>query len=203
MAIDYRQLMRRVAPTVVAGIVALSLGGARVSSQTGCVPEDFSAWAVNRGPSAIFLTSIVEIHVDRWSAEGEKDRFARTLLNHGPTALLQALRDAAPVGAIRNPMTVPDDVLFAWQEPVVDGGRRIILITDRPMLLWKESMQVRGTEDLFTVIELRLDPNGEGEGKAAIGSNIGVNRSLDLIELTDYAGEPLRLVEVRPKRTTS
>jgi len=203
MAIDKRHLLRPAALIVVAGIVGLSLGRAPLSAQTGCAPEDFSAWAVNRGPNVFFLSSIVEIHLDRWSTEREKDRFARTLLDRGPAVLLQALRDAAPVGAIRNPLTVPDDVLFAWQEPVVDGGRRIILITDRPMLLWKESMQVRGTEDAFTVIELRLDPNGEGEGKAAIGPNIGVDRSLDLIELTDYAGEPLRLVEVRPKRTTS
>jgi hypothetical protein len=203
MAIDNRQLLRRVALAVFAGTVALSLGATGISGQTGCVPEDFSAWAVNRGPHVIFLTSIVEIHIDRWSTEREKDRFARTVLKRGPAALLQALRDAAPVGAIRNPMTVPDDVLFAWQEPVVDGGRRIILITDRPMLLWKESMQVQGTEDMFTVIELRFDANGEGEGKATIGSNIGVDRSLDLIELADYAAEPLRLVEVRTKPTTS
>lgn len=203
MAIDTRRLLRRAALTVVAGIVALSLGGTGASGQTGCVPEDFSAWAVNRGPNVIFLTSIVEIHIGRWSTEREKDRFARTWLDRGPAALWQALRDAAPVGAIRNPLTVPDDILFAWQEPVVDGGRRIILITDRPMLLWKESMLVQGTEDTFTVIELRLDANGEGDGKAAIGSNIGVDRSLDLIELTDYAAEPLRLVEVRPKRSTT
>ena len=203
MAIDNRERVGRVALTVAAGIVMLSLGGIRVSAQTGCVPEDFSAWAVNRGSNVIFPMSIVEIHIDRWSTEREKDRFARTLLNRGPATLLQALRDAAPVGVIRNPLTVPDDVLFAWQEPVVDGGRRIIVITDRPMLLWKESMQVEGTEDTFTVIELRLGPNGEGEGKAAIGSNIGVDRSLDLIELTDYASAPLRLVEVRVTRTTS
>jgi len=128
--------------------------------------------------------------------------FLRTLLDLGPGALVQALRAAVPVGAIRTPFTT-DDVLFAWQEAVVDGGRRIILITDRPMIVWQEAMGVQGSEDAFTVIEIRLTADDEGEGKAAIGSNVHVDRSLDLIELKDYAGEPVRLIDVRPLRTTT
>ena len=203
MALTIQQVRRRVTVAAVAAVAGLSLAGTSGSAQTGCVPEDFTAWAVNRGPSAFFLTSAVDMHIARWSTEREKDRFARTLLDRGPDALLKALRDAAPVGAIRTPLTLPDDLLFAWQEPLVDGGRRIILITDRPMVVWKEAMQVQGTEDTFTVLEIRLTPNGEGEGKVAIGSNIGVDRSLDLIELKDYDAEPVRLIDVRTKRTTS
>ena len=203
MALNIRPFLRRVEVTAVAVAAMLSFGGGSGSAQTGCVPEDFSAWAVNRGPSAFFLTSVVDIHVARWSTEREKDRFARTLLDQGPEALLKAFREAAPVGVIRVPLTGPDDVVFAWQEPLVDGGRRIILITDRPMVMWKEAMQLEGTEEMFTVLELRLTPIGEGEGKVAIGSNVGVDRSLDLIGLEDYAGEPVRLIDVRPKRTSS
>jgi hypothetical protein len=186
-----------------AAVAALSLGVTNGAAQTGCVPEDFTAWAVNRGESALFLASAVDIHLVRWSTEREKDRFARTLLNHGPAAVLQAFRDSAPVGAIRTPMTFPYDLLFAWQEPLVDGGRRIVLITDRAMVVWKEAMAVEGTEDAFTVIEIRLTADGDGEGKVAIGSNITVNRTLDLIELRDYDADPVRLTAVQSKRATS
>jgi hypothetical protein len=203
MVLSIQHFLRRVKVTAVAAVAMLCLAGTSGSAQMGCVPEDFSAWAVNRGPSAFFLTSVVDIHVARWSTEREKDRFARTLLDQGPDALSRTFREAAPVGVIRTPLTMPDDVVFAWQEPLVDGGRRIILITDRPMVVWKESMQLEGTEDTFTVLELRLAPTGEGEGKVAIGANIGVDRSLDLIELEDYAAEPLRLIDVRPRHITS
>jgi hypothetical protein len=64
-------------------------------------------------------------------------------------------------------------------------------------------MQLQALHDAFTVIELRVPLDGEGEGKVAIGSNIHVNRSLDLIELEDYDSEPVRLIEVRAKRPTS
>jgi hypothetical protein len=203
MVLSIQQFLRRVRVTAVAAVAMLSLGGASGSAQTGCGPEEFSAWAVNRGPSAFFLASVVDIHVARWSTEREKDRFARILVDHGPDALLRAFRDAAPVGVIRTPLTMPDDVVFAWQEALVDGGRRIILITDRPTVVWKEAMQLEGTEEMFTVLELRLAPTGEGEGRVAIGANIGDDRSLDLIALEDYAAEPLRLIDVRPKHITS
>ena len=88
---------------------------------------------------------------------------------------------------------------IAWQEPLEDGGRRIISITDRPMVVWKEAMQQQVMNDAFTVIELRLPADSEGEGKVAIGSNIHVNRSLDLIELKDYDIEPVRQTDVRVK----
>jgi hypothetical protein len=187
-----------------AGVVAaVLLTATTTSAQTGCAPEDFTAWATNRGSNELFVTSAVDIHLVRWSTEREKDRFARLLLERGPEGLLKVLRQADPIGAIRTPITFADDVIFAWQDPQPDGTRRIILITDRPMVVWQESMRVLGGEELFTVIELRIGANGEGEGKVAIGSNIAVDRSLDLIQLKDYATEPVRLIDVRVKRATS
>lgn len=172
-------------------------------AQPGCAPEDLTAWAVNRGESAFFLASSVDIHLTRWSTEAEKTRFARALLDRGDEVLLKDLRSAVGIGQIRTPNTFPYDLQFAWQEPLDDGGRRIILITDRPMVVWKEAMQRQVMNDAFTVIELRLTADSEGEGKVAIGSNIHVNRSLDLIELKDYDIEPVRLTDVRTKRAPS
>jgi len=193
--------LRRVA--LVAAAAGFFQGaGTTMFAQAGRAPEEFSAWTVNSGPSALSMSSAVEIHVARWSGEREKDRFARLLLDTGPEALLKVLRQADPVGTIRTPMTFPDDIVFAWQEPQPDGARRVILVTDRPMVVWRESMRVAGNEDSFTVLELRIGANGEGEGKVAIGSNITVDRSLDLIQLEDYEAAPLRLIDVQPRRTT-
>ena len=198
MTLDMDDVVRRIAAATIVLIAAISLGAA-ASPRSGCVPEDFSAWAVNRGPSAFMLSWAVDVHIARWSTERERDRFARTFLNHGPDALLQTLRHAAPVGVLRTPFAT-DDLVFAWQEPAVDGGRRIILIVDQPMVVWKDAMQLEGTENAFTVIEIRLTPSAAGEGKVAIGANIAVARSVDLIQLRDYDSEPVRLTDVRPKR---
>jgi hypothetical protein len=188
---------------VIAAVAMLPAARASDLAQTGYPAEDFTAWAVNRGESELFLSSAVDIHLERWSTETEKDRFARTLLNRGPRALLEMLGGAASVGVLRTPVTPVYDLEFAWQEPVEDGGRRIILIADQPMTVWNEAMRLKRIDDLFTVIEIRLNPDGEGEGKVAIGSNATVNRTLDLIELEDYDNAPVRLRDIRTKHTTT
>jgi hypothetical protein len=50
-------------------------------------------------------------------------------------------------------------------------------------------MQLEGTEEMFTVLELRLAPTGEGEGRVAIGANIGVDRSCPLCRTFPQATE--------------
>ncbi len=58
-------------------------------------------------------------------------------------------------------------------------------------------MRLRSIDYSFTVIELRLSREGEGEGKMSIATRIKVNAQLNLIELEDYANEPVRLMFVR------
>jgi len=69
------------------------------------------------------------------------------------------------------------------------------------MAVWEEAMAVDESDETFTVLEIRLTASDEGDGKVAIGSNICVDRSLDLIVLEDYGREPLRLIDVRPRWT--
>ena len=57
--------------------------------------------------------------------------------------------------------------------------------------------QPRSIEYPFTLIELRLNRDGEGEGKMSIATRISGNRELGLIELEDYALRPVRLMNVR------
>jgi hypothetical protein len=202
MSLNHRRPPGRRALIAVALAVS-SCAIAAAMPQFGSAPEAFTAFAVNRGDDAVLLSSDVDIHVRRWSTEAEKTRFARTLLDEGVIALREALQDAGVVGDIRTPYTFPFEVRFAWQEPLAGEGRRIILIGDGAIAPWRDAMRLRDRPDTFTVIELRLPYGDDGEGKVAIGSNIRVNRSLDLIELDDYGSAPLRLIGVRTRWTTT
>jgi hypothetical protein len=59
---------------------------------------------------------------------------------------------------------------YAAQDPLPDGGRRIVLATDRPIRFWEAWHQSRTLDYPFTVIELRMDSDGTGEGKLALAS---------------------------------
>jgi hypothetical protein len=169
-------------------------------AQTGSVPEAFTAIRVDgtgeRGGST------VDIAIGRWSTEHQKDQLARTLLAHGPEALLAELRETTPVGTIHSPGSLPWDLRFAWQERTPDGGRRVLIITDRPIDWWEIILGSPSVDYPFSLIELRLNADGEGEGKLSVATKITVDRSLDVIELENYDAAPLKLIEIRSRHST-
>jgi hypothetical protein len=50
------------------------------------------------------------------------------------------------------------------------------------------------------VIELRLDPSGEGEGRITVATKITANPANNHITLENYGSQPVRLTEVRAER---
>lgn len=57
---------------------------------------------------------------------------------------------------------------FAWQEPLDDGGRRLLLITDGTLALWSDLVGLPGGPEAFMLIEMRIPLSCEGEGKIGI-----------------------------------
>ena len=63
---------------------------------------------------------------------------------------------------------------YAHRVPQPDGGERIILLTDRPLgswgrEAWKPSGQAAAPAYSFTLVELRLNKHGRGNGKLDLG----------------------------------
>ena len=75
-------------------------------------------------------------------------------------------------------------IKYAYRAALPDGGERIILATDRRLGAHTTAWQPLGAEALakaavmdyeFTVIEMRLDPKGLGEGKASLTTKVIVD----------------------------
>jgi hypothetical protein len=192
-------VMCRLAACAVAAAAFVAMAPSGIGAQT-TDRERFTALAVNMDGFWFSRTGPVEIVVSRWSSEAEQTRLTQVLLDQGSDALLEALRDTPRVGYFRTPNNIAYDLHFARALPGDDGGRRIILATDRPILFWEARNQPRSIDYPFTVIELRLNPDGEGEGKMSIAAKISGNKSLNLIDLEDYASQPVRLLAVRSER---
>jgi hypothetical protein len=173
----------------------MAAGVARGAPQTRTVLERFTAMAVNMGDPWPVSAGTVEIVIHRWSTEAEREALVGVLMDRGSDALLSALQDAPAVGYIRTPNSLGYDLHFAQDLPGEDGGRRVILATDRPI-----GNRPRTIDYPFTVIEIRLNADGEGEGKMSIATRITGNRRGKLIEIEDYATQPVRLLSVRSER---
>jgi hypothetical protein len=82
--------------------------------------------------------------------------------------------------------------------PGEDGGRRIVLMTDRPIGFWEAANRPRTIDYPFTLIEMRMDGDGRGEGKLSIATKITLNG--DVLVLEDYANQPVMLNNIRKQK---
>jgi hypothetical protein len=174
-------------------VATMLLSGSGVTAQTLGTREDFSAVAIvnnNLGSGA----GTVLLSVTRWSTDAERDRLVDTLLKKGPDALLEVLRDNRSTGTIRTPDSLGYDLRFAHQTPTADGGRRIVLATDRPIGFWEATQQPRTIDYPFTVIQMEFGPEGKGKGTLSYFTKITARNKV--IELENFASSPVMLTEI-------
>jgi hypothetical protein len=173
----------------------LSLG-ARV--QSADAPERYTATAINTNNGTM---NNIDITVDRWSTDQERDALVATLVEKGSEKLLDVLQDLKPVGHFGTPGNLSWDLRFARRTPQPDGGERIVLATDRPIGFWEASRQPRSITYPFTVIELRLNAEGRGEGKMSLATRVIRDPDRNTITLENYDLQPVLLTNV--SRTTT
>ncbi|HUQ87769.1 MAG TPA: hypothetical protein VM096_09430 [Vicinamibacterales bacterium] len=175
------------------GVAVLLIGGG-LAAQTNGQPEEFSAIAIvnnNLGAGA----GRVIMRVTRWSSEAERDRLTKALMSNGADKLLDDLRDMKSVGNIRTPDSLGYDLRYAFEEPGEDGGRRIVLATDRPIGFWEAVNQPRIAQYPFTVIQMQIGREGEGTGTMSYATKIMARANT--IELENFATSPVMLNHIK------
>ena len=186
--------------------VAAGLGSpaSEVSAQSqNKVREDFTAFAINMnsGPS----TATVDIRIERWSTDAEREQLLG-ILKEGEgkdkyrtnQTLLKALQKMKKVGFIRTPDRLAWDLRYARENPMEEGGRQIVVATDRPVGFWEARNQPRSMDYPFTIVEMRLNKENKGEGKLLAGTQIYIDQKTNNLVLENYAQQPVRLNEIRP-----
>jgi hypothetical protein len=185
--------------TVSAATLALSLAAPSAQSNIA-KPEKFTAFAVdisNTAPRA--NASVVDIEIKRWSTDAEKDQLLQVFREKGQEGLLTALQKLPVVGGIRTPGSLNYDIHFARQRPRAEGGREIFLMTDRYVSAWEAMNRPRTIDYPFTLIQLQLDQNGRGVGKASIATQITQDPDGTIV-LENFSSQPVMLNDVRPAK---
>ncbi len=177
---------------VIAGLAA------GVTGQTQGQPEEFTAVAIRNNNLGSGADRVI-IRVERWSTEAERTQLAAAL-QKGAGTLLDELQDQKPVGTIRTPDSLGYDLRYAHQEPGEDGGRRVVIATDRPISFWEARNQPRTIDYPFTVIQMEIPKNGEGKGTMSYATKVMPRGNLIVLE--NFATAPIMLnsIEARPIR---
>lgn len=162
-------------------------------------PINFTAFAVNlnQGPSA----GTVQIRLDRLSTAEERETLIAAFKEGGQNALLRALQRVNPrVGFIRTPNSLGWDLRFAWRELNSDGTSRVVIATDRRVDFLEARNRPRVNDFPFTLVEMRLDKAGNGEGRMAVAARISTARDGETIEIENYAISPVALNNITISR---
>lgn len=107
-----------------------------------------------------------------------------------PVALSRALEESATVGYLWSAENVGYAFRYAGKIENPDRSQRIVLITDRRLgavnRLWNPAYQGDPNDYEFSVIELRLNSKGEGEGKASLTGKIAPDAAAKIVTLENY-----------------
>jgi hypothetical protein len=114
-----------------------------------------------------------------------------------PLAKLSAAIKAAPtLGYIWTDGVTGYSIKYAWHAPATDESERIVLVTDRRLNShapdWAPASGTAGDAD-FTVIEMRLDRRGVGEGKTSLTTRVAIDTAANTLALDGYAAAPALL----------
>jgi hypothetical protein len=167
-------------------------------AQTMGEPEEFTAFAVSMGAYAGSGTASLIITVNRWNSPAERDALLMTLREKGHQAFFEAIRDAKRAGTLRTPNSVGYELRLAFDEPGKDGGRRVLIATDRPIGFTEATNRPPSMDYPLTVIDMSLGPDGKGEGTMSIAAKLipaGKN-----IVIENYDTQPVRLNKIESRK---
>ena len=202
--------MRRTHQLTLAALAAVALGIATgvAYAQTPTEKLDISAFAINMSNIATGTNAVVQINVDSWSSAEEREMLITTMVEKKPDDLLKAIQKLSRKGTFRIPTARPPDphhlslglpIRYAWQTPLPDGGKRIVLAYDRYIGFAEARDQPRSFDYPITLMEIRVDKDGKGQGKMAVATKIDFDKDKKVVQIENYGSEPVRLNEVKLK----
>lgn len=199
--------MRMREMTAAFGAAALLVWAAdRPTAQSNAEKLHFETFAVNLSNVATGTTQLLEIDVTSWSLDSERALLIETAITKNQDALLNALQKQPKRGRIWAPQwRGPDphnarlgwDLRYTHQEPTAEGGRKVVIATDRYIGFWEARNQPRSIDYPFTLIQIQVDREGKGEGRMSVATKIKFDKKKNVVELENYASEPVRLNNVK------
>jgi hypothetical protein len=118
-------------------------------------------------------------------------------------SLLTALQNGPVNGYMWTSEVTGYAIRYAYKLPLPNGGQRIILATDRRLgasnATWKPAGASTPTDYEFTVMEFRLGPKGDGEGKASLTGKVTVDAASKSIALDGYDALPVVFKAIKPQ----
>lgn len=116
-------------------------------------------------------------------------------------ALARALQEATTVGYLWSSEMAGYALRYAGRIENADGSQRIVLITQRKLgasnQAWTPTVDGAANPYEFSVIELRVNAKGEGEGKVSLTGKVATDAAAKIVTVENYNALPVVFRDVR------
>jgi hypothetical protein len=164
-----------------------------LSAATARSVAQYSFVVANAPKDAFSSDGRMRVRLMRWSTDDERRQLMAAL--EEPSKLLSALPYVAVAGYLQWPGGLEHSVRYARQTARPDGGADIVMVVERPLWLWWDPAARWSADHQFTVVQIRLNKDGRGEGRIATGDGFTRDSGGGLV-ISDTA-KPALLTDVR------
>ena len=169
-----------------------------LSAETTPRVAQYSFVVANAPKDIISSDGRMRVRLMRWSTDDERRQLMAAL--DEPAKLISSLPYVDVVGYLQWPGGLEHSVRYARQTTRPDGGADIVMVVERPLWLWWDSTAKWAADQQFTVVQMRLNKDGTGEGRIATGSGFTRDANSGLVIsdttkpalLTDVRREPVK-----------
>jgi hypothetical protein len=160
-------------------------------------PQRFTGRLVDAGGSVARKQSeYFTLQVDSYSPPEEIQEYVAALAAGGQDAVIKRLSKAKSRGWVKVGTSLGCEVQVIRSIPT-ENGRVIRVVTDRPIQLAEVMRGLRSEDYPLGLVELRLDPEDNGEGTLIAAA--AVKFSGTTVELESFGTVPFRLLKVKPE----
>ena len=178
--------------TLLSSVLACASSGDGNSAAKG---ERFRGRLVAMGGPAGGKTNYIDFHADRYASDAEIEAFQKALTDGGDKGLFETMSDAKPIGWVRIGGNTRYHLRLIRSIDTPEG-RIIRGITDRPISFAEIIRPTRSKNYSYGIIELSLDPQGEGDGSIIAAAKINFNGHS--VEIESLGNQPFRIMAVKP-----
>ena len=187
-------------PVLVATAAAVAVEAAQAVDHN---VEVITATTVNMDPAGQDL----KFDILRWSSDDDRQAVIGLLMHtateQGEHATLSDLIALPSLGSVWLAESgLGYSLKYAHRVVTPDGGERLTFVTGRRLgafnrTPWTSTVAPGAPDRPFTVIDLRLDGSGEGEGTMSLAADIVVDEKTGTVGLANYDTAPVLLESVK------
>jgi hypothetical protein len=198
-------LVGRKRAVVAVVLVGLAVFPRFVEAQAAKIVEKFTATMAGMSSGT---GETITIDVLRWSTDEEAQKLLAAFKEKGDEHWVDALQSEPSLGYIwTSGESLGYSIRYARRFTPPDGSERVIVAIDRPLGSWnRPNWKAAGAAVVaypFSLIELRVNRGGAGEGKASLAAKVAVEEATQSVALENYASAPVLLKAVKRAKGTS